>query len=157
MLALLFCRSVGQTLLFFATLAHPHATKAAVYPALFCGLLCGLKSLFLDLRVPIWVQKGLISGLRGLIWDLRGSIWGLKGLTWGQRGLIIGWRGLIWGRTSLIWGLQRLRRGLILLVWVLNRSPQGNRWSAIPLALLCMIVNWSESKQGSHPKGDKVL
>ena len=30
-------------------------------------------------------------------------------------------------------------------------------WSAIPVALLCMIVNWSERKQGSGPKGDKVL
>ena len=38
-----------------------------------------------------------------------------------------------------------------------NRSPKGNMWSAIPVALLCMIVNWSEGKQGSSPKGDKVL
>ena len=30
-------------------------------------------------------------------------------------------------------------------------------WSAIPVALLCMIVNWSEGKQGSGPEGDKVL
>ena len=30
-------------------------------------------------------------------------------------------------------------------------------WSAIPVALLCMIVNWSERKQGSGPKGDEVL
>ena len=40
-------------------------------------------------------------------------------------------------------------------IW--NRSPKGNMWSAIPVALLCMIVNWSERKQGSGPKGDKVL
>ena len=38
-----------------------------------------------------------------------------------------------------------------------NRSPKGNMWSAIPVALLCMIVNWSEGKQGSGPKGDEVL
>ena len=38
-----------------------------------------------------------------------------------------------------------------------NRSPKGNMWSAIPVALLCMIMNWSEGKQGSGPKGDKVL
>ena len=38
-----------------------------------------------------------------------------------------------------------------------NRSPKGNMWSAIPVALLCMIVNWNERKQGSGPKGDKVL
>ena len=38
-----------------------------------------------------------------------------------------------------------------------NRSPKGNMWSAIPVALLCMIVNWSERKQGSGPEGDKVL
>ena len=37
------------------------------------------------------------------------------------------------------------------------RSPKGNMWSAIPIALLCMIVNWSERKRGSGPKGDKVL
>ena len=38
-----------------------------------------------------------------------------------------------------------------------NRSPKGNMWSGIPVALLCMIVNWSERKQGSGPEGDKVL
>ena len=38
-----------------------------------------------------------------------------------------------------------------------NRSPKGNVWSAIPVALLCMIVNLSEGKQGSAaaPKGTK--
>ena len=30
----------------------------------------------------------------------------------------------------------------------------GNMWSAIPIALLCTIVNWSEGKQGSGPEGD---
>ena len=38
-----------------------------------------------------------------------------------------------------------------------NSSPKGNMWSAIPVALLCMIVKWSERKQGSGPKGDEVL
>ena len=38
----------------------------------------------------------------------------------------------------------------------LNRSPKGNTWSAIPVALLCMVVNWNE-RQGSGPKGDEVL
>ena len=38
-----------------------------------------------------------------------------------------------------------------------NRSPKGNMWSAIPVALLCMIVKWSERKQGSGPEGDEVL
>ena len=33
-----------------------------------------------------------------------------------------------------------------------NRSPKGNMWSAIPVALLCMIVNLSEGKQGSGLK-----
>ena len=36
-----------------------------------------------------------------------------------------------------------------------NRSPKGNMWSAIPAALLCMIVNLSEGKQGIE--GDIVL
>ena len=27
-----------------------------------------------------------------------------------------------------------------------NRSPKGNMWSAIPVALLCMIANWSMRK-----------
>ena len=36
-----------------------------------------------------------------------------------------------------------------------NRSPKGNMWSAIPVALLCMIVNWSGRKQGSGLKGTK--
>ena len=35
-----------------------------------------------------------------------------------------------------------------------NRSPKGNMWSAIPVALLCMVVNWNE-RQGSAPKGTK--
>ena len=39
----------------------------------------------------------------------------------------------------------------------LNRSPKGNMWSAIPVALLCMVVNWNERKQGSGPEGDEVL
>ena len=38
-----------------------------------------------------------------------------------------------------------------------NRALEGNMWSAIPIALLCMVVNWNERKQGSGPKGDKVL
>ena len=38
-----------------------------------------------------------------------------------------------------------------------NRSPRGNMKSAIPVALLCMIVNCSEGKQGSGPEEDKVL
>ena len=38
-----------------------------------------------------------------------------------------------------------------------NRSPEGNMWSAIPVTLLCMIVNWSERKQGGGPEGDEVL
>ena len=38
-----------------------------------------------------------------------------------------------------------------------NRSPKGNMWSAIPVALLWVIVNWSEKEQGSGPEGDKVL
>ena len=38
-----------------------------------------------------------------------------------------------------------------------NRSPKGNMWLAILVALLCMNMNWSERKQGSGPKGDEVL
>ena len=38
-----------------------------------------------------------------------------------------------------------------------NRSPKGSMWSVIPVALLCLIVNWSEKKQGSGPKGNEVL
>ena len=38
-----------------------------------------------------------------------------------------------------------------------NRSPKGNMWSAIPVALLCVDVNQNERKQGSGPKEDKVL
>ena len=55
--------------------------------------------------------------------------------------------------------------GLKTGIWVLrlgfkggteNRSPKGNMWSAIPVALLCMVVNWNE-RQGSGPEGDEVL
>ena len=38
-----------------------------------------------------------------------------------------------------------------------NRLPKGNMWSAIPVALLCMIVNLCEGMQGSGPEGDEVL
>ena len=38
-----------------------------------------------------------------------------------------------------------------------NRSPKGNMWSAIPVALICLIRNCSEGKQGSGPSGDNVL
>ena len=38
-----------------------------------------------------------------------------------------------------------------------NRSPRGNMWSVIPITLLCMVVNWSEGKQGSGLEGDNVL
>ena len=38
-----------------------------------------------------------------------------------------------------------------------NRSPKGNIWSAIPFALLWVIVSWNEGKQGSGPEGDEVL
>ena len=38
-----------------------------------------------------------------------------------------------------------------------NRSPKGNMWSAIPVVLLCLILNWSEGKQGSGPEGEDVL
>ena len=41
-------------------------------------------------------------------------------------------------------------------IW-LNRSLMGNMWSAIPIALLCMIGNQSERKQESGPEGNKVL
>ena len=37
-----------------------------------------------------------------------------------------------------------------------NRLPKGIMWSAVPVALLCMVVNRNE-RQGSGPKGDKVL
>ena len=46
-------------------------------------------------------------------------------------------------------------RGASLTGLVKNRSPKGNMWSAIPVALLRMIVNWSEGKQCSGPEGDK--
>ena len=38
-----------------------------------------------------------------------------------------------------------------------NKALEGNMWSAIPIALLCMVVNWNERKQGSGPEGDEVL
>ena len=41
-------------------------------------------------------------------------------------------------------------------ITIKNRSPKGITWSAIPVALLCMVVNRNE-RQGSGPKGDAVL
>ena len=55
--------------------------------------------------------------------------------------------------------LAQLKNGaqLLLSTVMSNRSPKGNMWSAVPNALLCMIVIWSERKQGSGPEGDEVL
>ena len=39
----------------------------------------------------------------------------------------------------------------------LNQSPKGNMWSAIPVALLRMLMIIGDSKQGSGPEGDNVL
>ena len=39
----------------------------------------------------------------------------------------------------------------------LHQSPKGNMWSAIPVALLCMLVTEGDGKQGSGPEGDDVL
>ena len=47
--------------------------------------------------------------------------------------------------------------GLRRLILDLNQSPKCNTWSEIPVALLCMIKNLSERKQGSSTDGDKVL
>ena len=37
-----------------------------------------------------------------------------------------------------------------------KQSPKGNMWSAIPVALLCMLVIVSDGLQGSGPKGYDV-
>ena len=36
-----------------------------------------------------------------------------------------------------------------------NRSPKGNMWSAIPIALLCMVVNPNGGSRAAAPKGTK--
>ena len=36
-----------------------------------------------------------------------------------------------------------------------NKSPQGKMWSAIPVALLYLIVNLSEGSRAAVPKGTK--
>ena len=41
-------------------------------------------------------------------------------------------------------------------VRVINQSPKGNM-SAIPVALLCMLVIVGDGQQGSGPEGDDVL
>ena len=38
-----------------------------------------------------------------------------------------------------------------------NQSPKSNMWSAIPFALLCMLVIVGNGLQGSGPEGDDVL
>ena len=43
------------------------------------------------------------------------------------------------------------------LVMESNRSPKGDMWSAIPVALLCILVIVGDGQQGSGPKGDNVL
>ena len=34
-----------------------------------------------------------------------------------------------------------------------NRLPKGIMWSAIPVALLCMIVNWISGSKAAAQKG----
>ena len=57
----------------------------------------------------------------------------------------------------LILVLTKCKKMCFLQYWRENRSPKGNMWSAIPVALLYTIMNWRERKQGSGPEGDKVL
>ena len=38
-----------------------------------------------------------------------------------------------------------------------NQLPKGNIWSAIPIALLCMIVNLGKGEQGSGSEGDSTV
>ena len=38
-----------------------------------------------------------------------------------------------------------------------NQSPKGNMWSAIPVALLHMLVIVGDGEQGSGLEGDDVL
>ena len=40
---------------------------------------------------------------------------------------------------------------------LIENNAKGNIGSAIPVALLCMIVIWSERKHGSGPEGEEVL
>ena len=54
-------------------------------------------------------------------------------------------------------GNAGIRREVTGNTAVKNRSPKGNMWSAIPVALLCMVANRNERKQGSGTEGDKVL
>ena len=53
--------------------------------------------------------------------------------------------------------LDHLGRSSEVKKYKINQLPKGNMWSAIPVALLCTIVNRSERKQGSGPGGDEVL
>ena len=43
------------------------------------------------------------------------------------------------------------------LVMESNRSPKGDMWSAIPVALLCILVIVGDGQRGSGLKGDNVL
>ena len=58
---------------------------------------------------------------------------------------------------SILTHFDTLNVGFVGTLSFPNRSPKGNISSAIPVALLCMIVNWSDRKQGSGPapKGTK--
>ena len=40
---------------------------------------------------------------------------------------------------------------------MMNRSPKGNMWSVIPVALLCILVIVGDGQQGSGPEGDDIL
>ena len=48
-------------------------------------------------------------------------------------------------------------RAFLYGIILFNQSPKGNMWSAIPVALLCMLVIVGDGWQGSDPKGDNVL
>ena len=66
-----------------------------------------------------------------------------------------GWAGAVLGKVTRSSGqepyaqkAQKRRKSI--------RSPKGNMWSAIPVALLCMDVHQNE-RQGSGPEEDEVL
>ena len=54
---------------------------------------------------------------------------------------------IVFYRTLALWGRSPEKK----------QSPEGNMRSAIPVALICMLIIVGDCKQGRGPKGDDCL
>ena len=175
--------------------AHPHATRVAVYPALFFFHVGVLSEAVEILPHPqVWrkaqvytppagiligadakksrcipyegsgtcscrcSQKSRCAAVEGSQPPLFSSDDRIEWHRFTTIHILFGNENEIWMVCHLyMWYLFQFRIASLLYDATCKHSPQGNMQPAIPVVLLCMIVNLSERKQSSDPKGGEVL